>query len=878
MLFVKKILCCLGLMHVMIVLSSTPTSSTTSTADSSLTAIAAAASNVSPLPNDPQSRNQNYLKYHFAPAATRLSNVCNMTTNLFSGNGTPADRGSVIGLENNTNVTFNVMQAGMVIGQVLPGWNGDLILNLAALVGSAASSGSTGVSALPAISLVPMSNSAQSKLLVRVMTGQQLFGYIQSVQTRESSDSGASSSSAATVSSWYKNGQQPIPSAAEISAVGSDWYLVVENESLESSAPLTEAAKRIQVLNLSNIISSTMSAVMYTVSLSINSMGLVLMDNKVNMENGLSSIHAISIKGVHVLDEVQGHTVPLLLMPRAVYLAGSAVNALYGSYIQSYAAKVSNANAGSASVYYDLSIAYSHEPFAYLRLLKYFDLDKTLRAVVDSTATMPSGSVISSPFTHGVGSMMTTDVYGAYAWNVSPDLSWVDCTQSGLDTADNSLLLFTMTDELTKQVQNNGSSASAASSTSITSAPTSTSSFAQSTDSLNVLNWFNGINITVTPSYGNATYALSIISLGSPTDVTANQSYNSKGSFPSALWNLSHQDWFSTGIKMVPVFYNASTRVPFVNTQNFGTVSASTQSALYFYAYRGDGSNQFLGMLPVLNAATGNVNTFPFVTGFIDLYPYNASQNIAYDAYLTGVQSTGYANYDVKTGLDYMNASLQHSQNSGFVQSPYQWGFDYPGYFYWLNSQPNANKANIAATAVLNKCSDVSDIYTWVQDTWTLKNKQNVAWAVSVPQATLNGGVTLQVKSLGANAYQISVIDQQNNVLAFQKIKLDNLVVDKNLVLAAIPAASSVVDIKNGSVVLSLPLTGTSNFALTKNATGLNLVRGLAQQAPKHVAKQASKHVAKQASKHVAKHSPKHVAKRTAKHTGKLFSKGSVEA
>lgn len=755
------------------ILGSNVSASTTpaaSTADATLVKIATAASSITALSNDPQSRMFNYLKYHFGPAATRLSTVCNMTAVTFSG--TASDAGVIFGLENNTDTTFMIMQGSNIIGQVEPGWNSDVVLNLAVL-------SNTTTTPLTSFRFVPTVGGAQlSQLIVRVMTGQQLFTHIQNEQKRESST--------ATIS-WYKNGNNPLPGAGDLAATGTDLYLVVENETLTTGTPLTAAVKRIQVLNLSNITN------LYTVSLSISSMGLALVNNKVAVQQELDSVYAIAIQGVHLLNEVQGHTVPLLMMPRGVYQAGSGVNTLYAACIEAYANALGKQYAGTAPVYYNLSIWYAHEPFEYLRNLKYFDMNKSLLAVVDQNAAVSSGDV--------VGSMIVTDVYGAYAQAVSPDLSWVACNQSQqLDTTDNKHVLFSLGGslasesttvnnvttqqqpavqaespnfvggmfgqmfkqiaEIKAQQQQQAATVSKPDQQSASATP----GFPMTNISYQVLTWTNGINVHVQthsninyPSSG-ASYFPSMVSLYSPTDVTAGQSYNSIGSFPNFMWNLTLHDW-TVGIKMVPVFYDATKCAPFTNMVDFNRVSNNAKSALYFYVYRGD-TNEFLGVLPVCIPNNLAINLFPMATPYMYMFAVNNNMNI------WGFEPEGYDNFAVAKGTDV--SSKWNDGKLGVIPGYTNIGqinLFYPGYYYWI-----APSAGNGSAAVLGKYSDISKLNTLVQQTWATQTSLEGTWVAPISAADVQTGVIVQITNVGNNAYKIVLFDAQKNVLGFQEL------------------------------------------------------------------------------------------------------------
>lgn len=729
------------------------------TTDASLVKIATAARGIGALQNDPQSRMFNYLTKHFSAAASRLSTVCDMTTLIYSG--VASDSGAIIGMANNTQTTFMVMQDNSIIGEVLPGWNGDIVLNLSVL-------SDTTTSPLKSFTFVPTTGYQESQLLVRVMTGQQLFTHIQNTQKRES---------AATAVTWYKNGTNPLPGAGEMAAVSSNLYLVVENATLTTGTPLPGAAKRIQVLNLSNI------ANLYTVSLSINNMGLAQVNNQVSTQAELQPVYAISIQGVHVLDEVPGHTKPLLLMPRAVYQSGSEVNSLYAAYIQSYANTIGKTYAGTAPVYYDLWIAYPHEPFAYLQALKYLDLDKSRSAVVDQNAAIQSGQVI--------GSLMLTDVYGAYVQDVSPDISWVACNQSGLDTTDYEHVLFSIVSPTALKIKKPTISAvptnvkpgqfplpgqykamggifmnlrnalqarmqgqlqqQAAISKPDQQSPAAYAGFPMTNISAALME-FNGYYHGHVQTASSLHWSGPILDWyhsylydGNPTQYTAGESYNTTGSFPSSWYNLTRAQW-KAGIKIVPVFYDVQKCTPYTSMQDFNLINSNNMAALYFYTFDGI-TGELLGLAPAYNGGNSKVPaTFPVATNYI---------------YIT---RNGTFNSNTKQAADYNNYGEARPGQAGLVGVS-QCNIEFPGYAYFAK-HPQSNNV----MPIRNKLQSIDKVNEIVSSTWSTQNALAGSWLVSAPIADAQAGIMVKVVSMGSNVYQITLFDANNNVLGFQQI------------------------------------------------------------------------------------------------------------
>ena len=372
---------------------------------STLTNLATACSSLAKIPNDFGGYMQNYVEQHFSASATRLGSCCNMTNATFTG--TSADAGVILGIENNTLQRFSVMQNGVVIDALEPGMN-DIALHLASLISSTGTTSTTSD-----ITFVPYSGAQSSKVRVRVLSGAQLSAHIANLSTAQGV-------------TFLKNGNNPLPGAGQLATTSTDQYLVVETVSLSSTTPLPGAEQRIQVLNLSNITK------VYTLSLEINLMGLVFeakgtvsgasTPDQVVEYASLKDTYLASIKNVHILDEVQGHVVPLLVLPKHLLHAGTALNVLYVTYIQSYSNYIAGKNAGAAKEYYDLMINYCLEPYGYLHALHYFDMDKSLLAVVDQSANLSSGIIL--------GGVIGTDVY-APSLALSSDLSLVKVSSSG---------------------------------------------------------------------------------------------------------------------------------------------------------------------------------------------------------------------------------------------------------------------------------------------------------------------------------------------------------------------------------------------------------------------------------------------------------------
>lgn len=327
-----------------------------------------------------------------------------------SGDVQPSDKAIVLGVHNVTQDVFNLFQDETLIGQVQPGWNGDVVLNLCAL-----SSGLTATSgALPSFTFVPSRRSKlKTQLMVRVMTGAQLTTHVNNITSQETTALQSQTAFSQDVVTLYQNGTNAIQGFT-----AEDVYLVIENDFLKPNSTLESLTKRIQVINLSNITD------MCTVSLTLNTLGRFVSDGQYAQHQGqkgafvqFDDVAIISFQSFHMIDKVQTHRMPLMLLPRSVYMAGSSMGSSYAKYIQTYSQALGNANAGSGAVYYDLAMQYSCEPFEYLRLLGYFDLKNVLYPVIDQSMSVASGTTL--------GSYIFTDVLGSYVTNAAQDLSWV---------------------------------------------------------------------------------------------------------------------------------------------------------------------------------------------------------------------------------------------------------------------------------------------------------------------------------------------------------------------------------------------------------------------------------------------------------------------
>lgn len=799
------------------IFSSTTTPSTANT-DPSISAIATAAKSIGHIQNDPEGMIYNYITTHFVAAANRMASVCTMadygseTAAAFSG--TSADQGVVIGVENDTVGTFAIMQNNVVIGQVKPGWNPDVILNLSALYSGVSST----TVATPSIVFVPESGSQGSQLAISVMNGKQLISYINSEVSRESSGSG---SSAVT---FYKNGSNPLPGAGEVAAIQSDLYLVLENQSLSSSTPLPAAVKRIQVLNISNI------STIYAVSLQLINLGLVQLNNQVSESSAISDYYGISFHSVRLLHEVKGNTIPLLVMPRFVYMAGSSINKLYATYVAAYAKQVGNTYAGIDSVYYDLVRLCPDEAFEYLRVLKYFDMSNALKPVVDQNAQIAAGTVIKN--------LITTDVYGAYTQQISSDISFVACSDSGLDTThnvhvmvgfatnsptNNTAVATVDSDELAmlnssttfvgivgfvKQVINHIRSTSApvqlAANDPDALASIATKGYPITNFSAGLLpiNWSIQVHPqSISSNLWNSSgqYGQSALHTWNPLSITAGTGYTQVGSFPSDWWKLTKEEW-TNGICIVPVYYNTTNATPFVSLDEFKTINPNLLASLYFYAYKG---TEFIGLVPatVLNNPN-QVNTYSFAPNYINfISEYTTYQSPKYEQFGQCDPSMDIAQLVAQT-----------------TQSPAEISF--PGYAYLA-----ANIANQTTFSLYNnKLSSMKALKDIVVNSWALENTMSGTWITALSVSDGQKGVILQVEALGNDIYQIVLLDSLDNVLSYQEIV-------SPVAVNQVIAVEFDQDGKAASKTTTMPLSATVNyFQLAATPSGIVLTPKSAAQ------------------------------------------------
>ncbi len=676
-------------------------------------------------------RMRNYLTTHFIPAANRLAACCTMATASFTG--TSADCGVILGIENNitqNNITqsFSIMQGGKVIGQLKPGMN-DVSLHLASLISVAGTTSHTAD-----ITFIPTSGSQTSKVRLRVLSGLQLSTYITNQQ------GGA----------LLKNGSNALPGAGTLAATQDDQYLVVEAVALDASNPLPGPEQRIQVLNLSNITN------VYTIMLEINNMGLIsaasgsTTTDAVIEDSSLSSTYLASIKNVHILDELSKNTVPLLVLPRNIWQAGTSINKVYAIYIQSYANFIAGQGAGRAPGYYDLMINYVLEPYGYLKALHYFDTSSSLVAVVDQSCSLASGEVI--------GGMIGTDVY-ALSLNLSSDLSLVQVASNPeASTSQSSVSAFifdpsyehllvgfdipSMKAKSVKPVK----AANALTATSTVGCPINTVSAAFFNLSYQNTQWQGNININWglkgSPVYlsgqykGGYTYLGGALIAGNPSQTP----YTDVGSFPSSFWSLPSSDW-KAGIKLVPVFYDVTTFRPLLSLKDLNDISTTNQAALYFYAYKAK-TGEFLGALPVID---DNNNLLKQSTYAESIW---LATSIATSYQASNYEANGVAT-PTMTGL-VKSANIK-------IEYP---GFGYIAFDYAKNS----------AFLVRNKFSDMSEIDLLVQQAWSLDNHDGSdKWMVSVPKAAVQAGVSVHVHRLAPNDYKVVLKDTNKNILGFKE-------------------------------------------------------------------------------------------------------------
>ncbi|MCX5922991.1 MAG: hypothetical protein NTU89_00310 [Candidatus Dependentiae bacterium] len=685
-------------------------------ASTTLPSLITASTGVARIPNDVGGYMHNYVTQHFSPAGTRLSSCCNMANATFSG--TSADSGVVLGVENNTGLDFLVMQNSVIIDVLKPGMN-DVALHLASLISS---TGTTSVTS--DITFVPKSGAQSSQVRLRVLTGAQLSTHMTNISTAQGG-------------AFLKNGTNSLPGVGQLAATSSDQYLVVETVSTDSSKPLNAAEQRIQVLNLTNITN------IYTLILEINLMGLVF-EAKGTVSNGststvdkvseyasLNDTYLVSIKNVHILNEVSAHVVPLLVLPRKILQSGTSLNLPYATYIQSYSNYIAGKNAGAAKEYYDLMINYVAEPYGYLNALHYFDTDKSLLAVVDQSANLASGTVLDS--------VIGTDVY-ATSLALSSDLSLVYTAQDAngntvfdpgyehlefgfdIDSMKQKVLATDIYDVVTPGAF-----------------PTNRESLYffqcmagdEQQIAIHLLNWGGG------DVYGGGIMA------GNSTNITEGVSYNEVGSFSSSFFTLQIEDW-SAGIRFIPVYYNESALIPILTMEGLNAISGAAPAALYFYAFRVR-NGKFIGLIPVL---TSNMSGLLGTQTFTRVIQFYWGVN-----YLS--QSPNYNQFAVGKNGDTNLVVVARNLPS----------IDYPGYcdLIW-------NGLNINFSGVRNLVQDVATFAPYLEKAWSIDNGDGSdKWMISVPKSAIKNGIDIHVSLLSNQNYEMVLRDNQQNILGFRQ-------------------------------------------------------------------------------------------------------------
>ena len=710
----------------------------------------------------------NYIVQHFLPAAQRFLVFCNMANGeLITNQVKGADRGIILGIENNTSQTFHVVQnGGAHIGSLKRGMN-DIPLHLASLL----SSTSGAASHTSDITFVPHKGSRVAKIRLRVLSGLQLSTYVTNMTAQGTtlSINGSSASTITTSSPAIFNNHEQ--------------YLVLETVS-NTSTPLPVYEQRVQVLNLSRINH------VYTIMLEINTMGLVFEPkvtgsdattvDAVLEDSSLNDVYLASIKNVHLLDELEANVLPLLILPRKIWQAGTSLNPLYATYVQSYVNFIAEKSAGIAPEYYDLMINYAVEPYAYLKSLYYFDTSKALLAVVDQSCNLSSGKVI--------GDMIGTNVY-AVGLEMSSDLSLVQVAQdaSGHNVLDQNyehlMIGFDIASMKTKVVEpKNAANASFSGSTLGFPVNTISNSFFRA-----LYNGLVGVNYV---NADNDSVASALVA-GDPLSVTQDQSYNSIGGFLSSFWSLSQAEW-TEGIKLVPVSYDLSSFAPLMTMQDINAIASAKLATAYFYAFKAK-SGEFIGAIPCVSGA--------------DLVQISLAFNkVQITTMSLCYQSPTYESYGIaKPGM------------TGLVKSP-NIDIDYPGCFYLT-----FDYAKNIVTLMRNKMSDMSQIRSIVKKAWSLDYKDGSdRWMVSVPKAAMQVGVSVCVDRLAQNNYKVVVKDNNQNILGFKEFfttkKVPNLQVCHVSSLGKKDWFSKPVKISQSSQVISVKKVGSS-FSLTANSS-----------------------------------------------------------
>lgn len=307
---------------------------------------------------------------------------------------------------------------------------------------------------------------------------------------------------------------------------------------------------------------------------------------------------------------------------------------------------------------------------------------------------------------------------------------------------------------------------------------------------------FYRVHIETTSSmdqYAPTYWVHSFLSDGAPNDFTSGQSYNQPGSFPSPWYNLTYGEW-KAGIKMVPVFYRVNDCTPYTSMEKFKAVSAQDMSALYFYSFN-EMTGEFMGLVPAYNGGSSTqMNTYTVST------PYMYFQrNNTFDR--GTLQSPDYDNYGVaKPG------------QKGLVGIS-QCDLEFPGCLYFTKHPQTDN-----VIAIRNKWKDITKVTEIINQAWKTKNLLGGSWLIAAPMAAANNQIIIEVLPAGANTYNITLYDQNSNILGFQAINAPagatELVVGHLSTTGAITAATKGISLGSKTSYFKLIDTPSSGILL----------------------------------------------------------------
>nr|MBP9765337.1 hypothetical protein [Candidatus Babeliales bacterium] len=617
--------------------------------------------------------------------------------------------------------------------------------------------------------------------------------HVNNITSQETSALQSQTAYSQDVVTLYQNGTNAIQGFT-----ADDVYLVIENDFLKPNSTLESLTKRIQVVNLSNITD------MCTVSLTLNTLDRFIADgayalhqNNKNKYVSFEDVAIVSFQSFHMIDKVQAHSMPLLLIPRSVYMAGSSIGSAYASYIQTYSQKLGNSNAGSDAVYYDLAMQYSCEPFEYLRLLGYFDVTNSVYPVIDQSMSVASGTTL--------GSYIFTDVLGSYVASAAQDLSWVVAQSNKSLSSKQEHLVISFTpsvQENTKTAigglfgklyqQHVGSTTST--SAAIPMSSDSSDNFPITQISQNLLCPNSTFTLDFFDGNGKFTGLTCDWFVGVPYWFKAGTGYDKPSSLQSWWWKMDKELW-TRGVKLVPVYYDVTTCSPFVIESSFDVINANKRSILYFYAYRPSSQSyakeEFLGLVPVL-FQFGSEMQLDVATKWVTV----ARRSITEWGVTAAMQASVFNKYSYQSS-EYDDGAVAFPGQQNLINKG-TCSFEYPGFGYLA---VNSVQSGDYMYTVQNKMKDFSDLVTLINATWSIPNPQSYSWTIAVPKADMSKGVNVRAEKVHKNTYHVTVRDKDDTILYAQRMYVDGPQ-DNNLVVAALKSNDTL------STYAMMPISG----------------------------------------------------------------------